>query len=94
MPEEDVVCGICGATNASGATKCRECGVKLQPKPTAEGDDIGKLLESILDVDEKAETEAKPRPGVVREVTGEDDTEKIDELLDSLLIEEEVLSVS
>lgn len=77
-PEDKIKCQVCGNLNPRKAEFCEECGVKLE---IAEGEeDIDKLLKELVEI------EAPP--------TGVDealdlDKEIVDELLDSLLIEEE-----
>lgn len=87
MAEDEIICGVCGSRNPKGLTKCHDCGAELNAPAASEVDEIDKLLESILDVDAEGETEAKgpeAKPGSESE-----EKEMIDELLDSLLIEEE-----
>lgn len=87
MAEDEIICGACGSRNPKGLTKCHDCGAELKTPSAGDVDEIDKLLESILDVDAEGEAEAKEpdsTPG------GEiEEKEMIDELLDSLLIEEE-----
>jgi len=79
--EETVTCGLCGAENPKGIVYCRECGVELEKEPTEdEGEED--LVVGLLDVP-KEEDEAKEGAEAPKE------KEDFDELLDSLLIEEE-----
>ncbi|MCK4454977.1 MAG: tetratricopeptide repeat protein [Thermoplasmata archaeon] len=76
--EDKIKCEVCGHLNHPKVEFCEECGVKLG---VSEGEeDIDKLLEDLAEIDVPAE--------------GTDealdlDKEIVDELLDSLLIEEE-----
>jgi len=78
MPEDKIKCEVCGHLNRPKAEFCKECGVKLE---VSEGDeDIDKLLADLAEIDAPAE-------GVDEAL--DLDKEIVDELLDSLLIEEE-----
>lgn len=85
MAEDEALrCGVCGYPNSPGTTVCNECGNKLVPSPEAgiEEEEIDKLLEDLGDFGEPPPP-AKDKGGL--------DIEKeiVDELLDSLLVEEE-----
>jgi Flp pilus assembly protein TadD/predicted nucleic acid-binding Zn ribbon protein len=85
LAEDDALrCSVCGYPNPSGTTVCSECGNKLVPSPEAglEEEEIDKLLEDLGDYGEPS-APAKDKGGL--------DIEKeiVDELLDSLLVEEE-----
>lgn len=77
-------CPVCGYPNPPGSTSCKECGNKLIPTREAatDEDEIDKLLEDLGEVE--APTAAPKEKGGL-------DIEKeiVDELLDSLLVEEE-----
>jgi len=77
----DVACRVCGAKNPAGVQFCESCGVELAPGARGtEEPEIDKLLEQLV--------ESRPAEGEAGE--GLDiDKEIVDELLDSLLIEEE-----
>ncbi|UCD92102.1 MAG: tetratricopeptide repeat protein [Methanobacteriota archaeon] len=81
---KSVRCAVCGYPNPPGAEACKECGTKLVPSVEAgmEEDEIDKLLEVLGEV-ETPTAAPKGKAGL--------DIEKeiVDELLDSLLVEEE-----
>jgi len=79
---ESVTCGVCGAKNPPGVQFCESCGVELAPRPATQEPEIDKLLEELVEV----------KPGGTEEGAESLDIDKeiVDELLDSLLIEEEV----
>lgn len=84
--DESVRCGVCGYPNPPGADVCKECGNKIIPTEEAaiEEEEIDKLLEDLGEIGAPAPaTPAKDKVGL--------DIEKeiVDELLDSLLVEEE-----
>lgn len=77
-------CSVCGYPNPPGSTTCQECGNRLVPTAEAriEEEEIDKLLEDLGEI----ETPTAPP----REKGGLDiEREIVDELLDSLLVEEE-----
>src|SRR3989442_2960380 len=78
---ESVTCSVCGAKNPAGVVFCESCGVELAGGSRAVAEpEIDKLLEELV--------ETRPEG----EAGGESldiDKEIVDELLDSLLIEEE-----
>ncbi len=77
-------CSVCGYPNPPGATDCKECGNKLLPSADAgiEEEEIDKLLEDLGEFEAPA-----PAP---KDKGGLDiEKEIVDELLDSLLVEEE-----
>jgi Tfp pilus assembly protein PilF len=82
--DKSLRCGVCGYPNPHGATVCNECGNKLVPSTDAgiEEEEIDKLLEDLGDLGEPS-APPKDKGGL--------DIEKeiVDELLDSLLVEEE-----
>ena len=83
--ESKVKCRVCGAENPPEVEFCESCGVKLEAA-SAKGDaDVDKLLEELIEA--PGEKEAAP----AAEGTESIDVEKelVDELLDSLLIEEQ-----
>jgi tetratricopeptide (TPR) repeat protein len=77
-PEDTIKCEVCGHPNNPKAEFCEECGVKLEVGEADE--DIDKLLEDLADID-------TPTEGT--DAALDLDKEIVDELLDSLLIEEE-----
>ena len=82
--DSSVRCGVCGYPNPPGATVCKECGNKLIPSAEAgiEEEEIDKLLEDLGEFEAPA-----PAP---KDKGGLDiEKEIVDELLDSLLVEEE-----
>lgn len=80
MPDP-VTCSVCGAKNPPGVQFCESCGVELAPA-TAKGEEpeIDRLLEELV--------ETKPEEAGEAESL-DIDKEIVDELLDSLLVEEE-----
>lgn len=79
--KDQITCAVCGHKNPPGTSFCEECGVKLEAKkPAAEDEEIDKLLGELVEIEAPAEAE---------EETLDIDKEIVDELLDSLLIEEE-----
>ena len=77
----EVVCSVCGARNPAGVQFCESCGVELAPAARATDEpEIDKLLEELV--------ETKPDEGGGEEAL-DIDKEIVDELLDSLLVEEE-----
>ena len=79
MPEP-VTCNVCGAKNPPGVQFCESCGVELEARRAVEEPEIDKLLEELVDV--------KPE-GRGSGESLDIDKEIMDELLDSLLVEEE-----
>ncbi len=78
----DLTCRVCGAKNPAGVQFCESCGVELAPAArTQEEPEIDRLLEELV--------EAKPEEGGGEAESLDIDKEIVDELLDSLLIEEE-----
>jgi pentatricopeptide repeat protein len=77
-------CSVCGYPNPPGSTTCKECGNKLAAAPEAgiEEDEIDKLLEDLGEI-ETPTAPPKDKGGLDIE------REIVDELLDSLLVEEE-----
>ncbi|HEV8594541.1 MAG TPA: tetratricopeptide repeat protein [Thermoplasmata archaeon] len=75
----DVVCRVCGAKNPPGVQFCESCGVELAPAARSAEPEIDKLLEELV------ETKQGDSTGESLDI----DKEIVDELLDSLLIEEE-----
>lgn len=77
----EIVCRVCRAKNPAGVQFCESCGVELAAVARAsDGQEIDRLLEELVET-KGGETE-----------TGESldiDKEIVDELLDSLLVEEE-----
>jgi tetratricopeptide (TPR) repeat protein len=76
--EDTIECAVCGHPNSSKLEFCEECGGKLEIGEADE--DIDKLLEDLADIDAPAEG---------ADAALDLDKEIVDELLDSLLIEEE-----
>jgi len=77
-----VTCRVCGAKNPAGVQFCEACGVELAPKAgKSEEPEIDKLLEELVDI--------KPEGGEGERESLDIDKEIVDELLDSLLVEEE-----
>lgn len=83
--EPKVKCRVCGADNPPGIEFCESCGVKLDAAPTKEDADVDKLLEELIEA--PGEGEAAPAEGGKESIDVE--KELVDELLDSLLIEEQ-----
>lgn len=77
-PKNTVKCEVCGRENPAKAEFCDECGVRLTVP--AEGEDIDRILEELTDIE---------APAGGAEEALDLDKEIVDELLDSLLIEEE-----
>ena len=76
---ESVTCSVCGAKNPAGVLFCESCGVELAAASRAvEEHEIDKLLEELV------ETRAGEEGAEGLDI----DKEIVDELLDSLLIEE------
>ncbi|MEK6851964.1 MAG: tetratricopeptide repeat protein [Candidatus Thermoplasmatota archaeon] len=81
MPDP-VTCRVCGAKNPAGVQFCEACGVEVVPQAArAEEPEIDRLLEELVEI--KPEEVPADREGL------DLDKEIVDELLDSLLIEEE-----
>ncbi|MFQ5884846.1 MAG: tetratricopeptide repeat protein [Thermoplasmata archaeon] len=82
--ERSLRCAVCGYPNPPGSTACKECGNKLVPSSEAgiEEDEIDKLLEDLGEVETPT---AAPKGKVGLDI----EKEIVDELLDSLLVEEE-----
>lgn len=78
-------CKVCGAENPPGVEYCESCGVKFEAAPAKEEADVDKLLEELIDVAPR-ESEAAPAEGERESLDVE--KELVDELLDSLLIED------
>ena len=81
---KSVRCSVCGFPNPPGIAVCKECGNKLAPPREAalDEEEIDKLLEDL------GEMGAPPPPP--KDKGGLDiEKEIVDELLDSLLVEEE-----
>lgn len=77
-PEDSIKCEVCGNPNPRKAEFCEECGVKLDV--AQEEEDVDKLLEELVEIE-------APAKGADEAL--DLDKEIVDELLDSLLIEEE-----
>ena len=83
MPDP-VKCSVCGAQNAAGVQFCESCGVELAPATASGEPEIDRLLEELVDI----------KPGTAGEKETLDiDKDIVDELLDSLLVEEEAEEV-
>ena len=84
MADAKVKCRVCGAENPPELEFCESCGVKLEAAQTKGDTDVDKLLEELIE----SPSEAKSAPSEEKESV---DVEKelVDELLDSLLIEEQ-----
>jgi len=78
-----VKCKVCGAENPDGTEFCESCGVKLEPKAEKGDEDVDKLLEELVSTGAPAEG-----AGAERAESIDVEKELVDELLDSLLIEE------
>jgi Flp pilus assembly protein TadD len=82
--DENLRCSVCGYPNPPGTSLCGECGNKLIPSEDSgiEEEEIDKLLEDLGELGEEVSA-PKDKGGL--------DIEKeiVDELLDSLLVEEE-----
>lgn len=82
--DKSIRCSFCGYPNPPGTTVCKECGNRLKPAPEADVEEaeIDRLLEDLGDIEAPS-----PPP---RDKGGLDiEKEIVDELLDSLLVEEE-----
>ena len=82
--DESLRCSVCGYPNPPGNAVCGECGNKLVPstEDSIEEDEIDKLLEDLGEIGELS--------GPPKDKGGLDiEKEIVDELLDSLLVEEE-----
>lgn len=77
-PRDEVKCQVCGYLNHSKAEFCEECGVRLET--AREDEDIDNLLAGLVEIE-------APDEGIGDSL--DLDKEIVDELLDSLLIEEE-----
>jgi len=85
LPEESKVkCKVCGAENPPGNEFCESCGVKLEAAPQKGEADVDKLLEELIEVVPPPATPAEEAEKESLDV----EKELVDELLDSLLIEE------
>ena len=81
MPDP-VTCAVCGAKNPPGVQFCEACGVELAPQaPKTDEPEIDKLLEELVEI--------KPEEAPAERESLDIDKEIVDELLDSLLVEEE-----
>ncbi len=79
---EPVTCSVCGAKNPPDVQFCESCGVELTAAPPeGQEPEIDKLLEEL--------TDAKPEAAAGGAESLDIDKEIVDELLDSLLVEEE-----
>ncbi|MFQ6106070.1 MAG: tetratricopeptide repeat protein [Thermoplasmata archaeon] len=78
MPEDKTKCEVCGHLNPRRAEFCEGCGVKLEIAEDEE--DIDRLLKELVEVE---------APAAGADEALDLDKEIVDELLDSLLIEEE-----
>ena len=78
---EEVKCNVCGAKNALGVQFCESCGVELAATTAPAEPEIDRLLEELVEI--------KPEAGAGEKETLDIDKEIVDELLDSLLVEEE-----
>jgi len=83
--EPNIKCRVCGAENPPGLEFCESCGVKLEAAPAKEEADVDKLLEELIEA--PGEAEAASAEGGKESIDVE--KELVDELLDSLLIEEQ-----
>lgn len=83
--EAKVKCRVCGAENPSGVEFCESCGVKLEAAPVREEAEVDKLLEELIE--SPGELEAPEAEGPQETIDPE--KELVDELLDSLLVEEQ-----
>jgi len=83
--EPKVKCRVCGADNPPGIEFCESCGVKLEAASAKEEADVDKLLEELIEA--PGEAEAASAEGGKESIDVE--KELVDELLDSLLIEEQ-----
>ena len=78
---EEVKCNVCGAKNAHGVQFCESCGVELAATTAPAEPEIDRLLEELVEI--------KPDTGAGEKETLDIDKEIVDELLDSLLLDEE-----
>jgi regulator of sirC expression with transglutaminase-like and TPR domain/ribosomal protein L40E len=78
---EEVKCNVCGARNAPGVQFCESCGVELAATTAPAEPEIDRLLEELVEI--------RPESGAGDKETLDIDKEIVDELLDSLLVEEE-----
>lgn len=76
-------CRVCGASNPDELEFCESCGVKLEARGEQGEEDVERLLEDIVSPGTPA-AEGEEGKGEAVDV----DKELVDELLDSLLIEE------
>lgn len=80
---EPVLCTVCGAKNPAGVQFCESCGVELaRAAPVTTEPEIDKLLEELVEI--------APGSAPGERESLDIDKEIVDELLDSLLIEEEL----
>ncbi|MBI4416594.1 MAG: tetratricopeptide repeat protein [Euryarchaeota archaeon] len=76
---DSLKCAVCGAINAAGVRFCESCGVELTPSASQEPE-IDKLLQELADRRPAKAGEGKEGLDLEKEI--------VDELLDSLLVEE------
>jgi Flp pilus assembly protein TadD/ribosomal protein L40E len=81
----NIKCRVCGAENPPGIEFCESCGVKLEAASRKEETDVDKLLEELIEA--PGEGEGASAEGGKESIDVE--KELVDELLDSLLIEEQ-----
>jgi Flp pilus assembly protein TadD/ribosomal protein L40E len=84
MAEEKLVeCSVCGVENLAGAAFCNGCGMKMGlVKGPDEDAEIDQLLQDLIEIEEVPTAPGEEEPLDL-------DMEIVDDLLDSLLIEEE-----
>ncbi len=83
--ETKVKCRVCGAENPPGIEFCESCGVKLEAGPAREEAEVDKLLEELIESPDESGT----APAESAQETIDPEKELVDELLDSLLVEEQ-----
>jgi len=77
---DPIKCNVCGANNAPGVQFCESCGVEITTTSAQAEPEIDQLLEELVEIKPGADGDKE---------TLDIDKEIVDELLDSLLVEEE-----
>ncbi len=85
LPDEDTVsCRVCGAANSADARLCKACGVTLRKAESTAH--VDSLLQDLLDPTAEPSVRSESTKGATEPL--DIDAEIVDELLDSLLIED------
>ncbi len=78
---DSVICPVCAAKNPPGVQFCESCGVELTATRTTEEPEIDRLLEELVETKGSDAGDAAEGLDIDKEI--------VDELLDSLLVEDE-----